>query len=58
MSIYDYDTNNQDSQILNGDSVENYQREVDDILNEMPEVHALDSAPFTGVQLLLEFHDN
>lgn len=58
MSIYDYDTNNQDSQILNGDSVENYQREVDGILNEMPEVHALDSAPFTGVQLLLEFHDN
>lgn len=58
MSIYDYDTNNQDSQILNGDSVENHQREVDGILNEMPEVHALDSAPFTGVQLLLEFHDN
>lgn len=58
MSIYDYDTNNQDSQILNGDSVENYQREVDGILNEMPEVHALDSAPFTGVQLRLEFHDN
>ena len=29
MSIDDYDTNNQDSQILNGDSVENHQREVD-----------------------------
>jgi len=27
MSIDDYDTNNQDSQILNGDSVENHQRE-------------------------------
>jgi len=58
MSIYDYDTNNQDSQILNGDSVENHQQEVDSMLNEMPEVHALDSAPFTGIQLALEFRDN
>jgi|TARA_R100000951_G_scaffold111096_1_gene109723 hypothetical protein len=58
MSIDDYDTNNQDSQILNGDSVENHQREVDQMLNEMPEVHALDSAPFTGVQLRLEFNEN
>jgi len=28
------------------------------MLNEMPEVHALDSAPFTGVQLRLEFNEN
>ncbi len=58
MSIYDYDTNNQDSQILNGGSVEDCQQEVDDMLNEMPKVHALDSAPFTGVQLRLEFNEN
>ena len=28
-NIYDFDSNNQDSSILNGDSVENHQQEVD-----------------------------
>ena len=56
-NIYDFDSNNQDSAILNGDSVENHQQEVDFLLNESPSLSDLDSAPFTGVQLALGFRE-
>tara|TARA_R110000787_G_scaffold136412_1_gene248925 strand:- start:389 stop:574 length:186 start_codon:yes stop_codon:yes gene_type:complete len=56
-NIYDFDSNNQDSSILNGDSVENHQQEVDFLLSEFPSLTDLDSAPFTGVQLALGFRE-
>ena len=56
-NMYDFDSNNQDSSILNGDSVENHQQEVDLLFSEFPSLNDLDSAPFIGVQLALGFRE-